>query len=130
MSVAAVRAGLVAKLQTIDPVSGRSYGYAPDSLTPPTAFVGSMLHDPRPAFDEANIIAQVWVAVSRAASTNRAVNTLDEYADGGDYDVTAALESTPTAWDSLAVTGSEWPVQITVGAGDFAAIRFDCEVFL
>jgi hypothetical protein len=130
VTVAAARAELVTKLKTLQPLTGRTYRYLPDSITPPCAFVGTLTHDPRAAFDAANLTAQVWVAVSRAASTDRAVDLLDEYADGGDFDVAEALHSESEVWDSLAVVGSEWPISIEVGQGTYAAIRFDCELFL
>lgn len=129
MTVAAVRSGLVAKLRTVDSVSGRSFGYMPDSLQPPTAFVGVATYNPRASFDEADITVAVWVAVSGAASAQRGVEALDPYIDGAES-VVDALEATGTAWDSLSVTSVEYPVTITVGAGEYLAARFECEVML
>lgn len=130
MTVAAVRAELVAKLKTIETLSGRSYGYAPDSLQPPAAFVGTITYDPRASFDAADMTVQVWVATSLAASSARGVDALDAYMPDGPSDVVAALEAAGTAWDDLAVTNIELPQTIDLGAGQYIAARFDCELFL
>jgi hypothetical protein len=128
VTVSAVRFALTTALLTVDGIS-RAYGYAPDSLQPPCAFVGTITYNPHASFDEADLTAQVWVAVSGAASSQRAVETLDGFIDGANP-VPTALEAANAAWDSLAVTGAEFPVTITVGAGEYVAARFDCEVML
>ena len=130
MTVSAVRAELVAKLKTIDPLSGRSYGYAPDSLQVPAAFVGVVTYNPRATFDEPSMTAQVWVATSAAASVARGVDALDDYMPDETNDVAAALEGASAAWDSLAVTSIELPQTIDLGAGQYIAARFDCELYL
>lgn len=129
MTVAAVRAELVTKLKAIGPLSGRAYGYQPDSLQVPCAFVGTTTYNPRAAFDIPDLSAEVWVAVSRAASAERGVETLDSYVDGVN-DVVAALEAAGAAWDSLVVTSVEFPVTIPVGSGEYLAARYTCEVML
>lgn len=131
MTVATVRAELVTKLKTVDPLSGRSYGYVPDSFQAPGAFVGTLTHDPRAAMGGiADLTAQVWVGVSASAASGRAVDSLDAYTQGATYDVAAALQATSTAWDDLVVTGSEWPVFETIGGGSYAFIRFDVDIYL
>ena len=129
MTIAAARAELVAKLQTISDISGRSYSFAPDSLVPPAAFVGTMTYDPRATFADADLTVQVWAVLSKASSSTRAAELLDAYIDGGSS-VVDALQAASAVWDSLAVTGVEFPITVTVGAGEFVAARFDCEVFL
>ena len=129
MTVAEVRDELVAKLRTIRPVSGRCYPFAPESIQPPCAFLGVMTFNPRAAFDESDLTVAVWVATSQAASAQRGVEALDPFVDGADS-VADALQTPASAWDSLAVTGIEYPVTITVGAGEYVAARFDCEVML
>lgn len=126
MTAAAVRAELKAKLATVVP---RSFGFAPDSLQPPTAFVGTVTRNPRAGFDEADMTAEVWVAVSGSASGERAVEALDAYVDGTG-NIPDTLEATSAAWDSLAVVNIEWPVTVAIGAGEYPAVRFDCELFL
>lgn len=129
MTVAAVRAELTAKLKTIDSLSGRSYGFAPESIQPPTAFVGVATYNPRATFDESDMTVAVWVAVSAAASAQRGVEAIDPYIDGT-ANVVDTLEGAATAWDSLSVTSIEFPVTISVGAGEYLAARFDCELML
>ena len=129
MTIAAVRAGIVAKLATVDDIGGRVHSFAPDSISPPSAFVGTMTYNPVATFDEPNLTVQVWVVVSRAASSSRAAETIDAYIDGATA-VPDVLEASPTAWDSLAVSSVEFPITVEIGTAQYLAARFDCEVFL
>lgn len=132
MTIAAARAEIVTKLKTIGPIQGRSYEYAPDSLQPPCAFVGAMSYNPRASLGAvSDLTVQIWVAVGGASSAERAVKALDAYVDqDGDYSVIDALVGAGTAWDDLDVVEVEYPVNITVGAGEYVCARFDCELFL
>lgn len=130
MTLAAVRDELATKLRTIDPLSGRTRTFAPESVSPPSAFIGTMSYDPRAAFGGvANLTAEVWVVISRAADSVRAAETLDSYIDGVNA-VPDALEATGTAWDSLAVTSIEFPITVEFNQTQFLAARFDCELYL
>lgn len=132
MTLAAVRAEIATNLRTIDSLSGRVYEYAPDSVQPPVAFVGSAELDPRVALGGVgNADIEVWVLVSRAASMERAAKLLDPYVDLlGSSSITAAIAGPGTDYDDLDVVRVAWPVSITVGAGEYAGARFECEVLL
>jgi hypothetical protein len=129
VTVAAARAELVAKLSTLPEVGGRIHSFAPDSVTPPTAFIGTMTYNRHASFDAADLTAQVWLVVSRAASSVRAAETVDTYIDGANS-IPAALEASTAVWDSLSVTGVEFPITVEIGSGQYLAARFDCEVYL
>jgi hypothetical protein len=129
VTVSAVRAELVSKLSALPDVGGRVHSFAPDSVTPPTAFVGTMTYNPHATFDSADMTAQVWLVVSRAAASTRGAESIDTYIDGGSA-IPAALEASSAAWDDLTVTGVEFPITVEIGQGQYLAARFDCEVFL
>ena len=129
MTVSAVRAEIVAKLSALPDVGGRVHSFAPDSITPPTAFVGTMTFDPHAAFDADGMTVQVWVVISRSSSSTRAAETLDSYIDGANS-ITAALEASSAVWDDLTVTNVEFPITVETNGQQYLGARFDCTVYL
>lgn len=129
MTIATARAELVSKLSTQPDAGGRVHAFAPDSIAPPSAFVGTMTYNPHATFNDADLTAQVWVVIARAADSTRAAKTLDGYLDGANS-IPTILEASSTVWDDLTVTNVEFPITVEIGTGQYMAARFDCEVFL
>lgn len=126
MTLAAVRAELVSKLDAVSGVD-RVFGFAPDDINPPAAFVGTMRFDPRAAMTGVdNMSTEVWYVVSRGADQIRGAAAIDTQVEA----IIAGLEGSPTSWDSLAVTEVEFPVSVTFGAATYMAARFDCDIYL
>ena len=124
-----MRAELCNKLADVPDAGTRVHSFAPDSLTPPTLFVGTMTYNPLATMGDADLSAQVWLAISRASGSARAAEKLDSFVDGANS-VPTALEASSTVWDDCTVTGVEFPITIDANSVQFLAARFDLAIYL
>lgn len=120
------RSALVGVLEGIQ---YRALPFAPDSLSPPQSFVGTITstYDTTMGGDP-TLLCQVWFVVSRVdAKTGLGKVEEFEAAFIGAVDDDPSLDDEV---DSARVVSSEMPLTVEYGQNQFYAARFDVEVFV
>lgn len=130
MSLSTLQAALVLRFESITDL--RFLPAMPQSLSPPTGFIGPITRLPARTFDGASTTtAEVFICLG-AAELARSVAELDEYADSdGAKSIELAIDNDPTLEDEgdILLTQAQSPVSVEVGGVPFLAAQFTIEIY-